>query len=146
MPTGSTLAGVTAPSGFRLGIDFGTTHTVASLQRPDGRLQPLLFASSPLIPSAVFAEPGGQLLTGQDAVRSARLDPSRYEPNVKRRIDDGTILLGTDEYPVAELIAARLDGDQVLRNQLVQRGAVVAEIGAPHSLTSFQQTLLQGLG
>jgi actin-like ATPase involved in cell morphogenesis len=76
--------------------------------RPDGRVQPLLFASSPLLPSAVFAEPGGQLLTGQDAVRSARLDPTRYEPNVKRRIDEGTILLGTTEYPVADLIAAVL--------------------------------------
>jgi actin-like ATPase involved in cell morphogenesis len=102
------LDGVTAPSGYRLGVDFGTTHTVASLERPDGRLQPLLFASSPLLPSAIFAEPGGHLLTGQDAVRSARLDPTRYEPNVKRRIDDGTILLGTDQYPVAELIAAVL--------------------------------------
>jgi actin-like ATPase involved in cell morphogenesis len=104
----STLAGVTAPSGFRLGIDFGTTHTVAALARPDGRVQSLLFASSPLLPSAIFAEPGGHLLTGQDAVRSARLDPTRYEPNVKRRIDEGTILLGTDEYPVVDLIAAVL--------------------------------------
>lgn len=99
---------MTATSGFRLGIDFGTTHTVASLVRPDGRVQPLLFASSPLLPSAIFAEPDGQLLTGQDAVRSARLDPTRYEPNVKRRIDEGTILLGSTEYPVADLIAAVL--------------------------------------
>ena len=94
--------------GVRLGIDFGTTHTVAVLARPDGRVQPLLFASSPLLSSAVFAEPDGRLLTGQDAQRSARLDPARYEPNVKRRIDEGTILLGTAEYPVVELIAAVL--------------------------------------
>ena len=99
---------MTAAFGFRLGVDFGTTHTVASLVRPDGRVQPLLFASSPLLPSAVFAEPDGQPLTGQDAVRSARLDPTRYEPNVKRRIDEGTVLLGTTEYPVADLIAAVL--------------------------------------
>jgi molecular chaperone DnaK (HSP70) len=78
----------------RLGIDFGTTHTVAALTRPDGRIQPLLFASSPLLSSAVFAEPDGRLLTGQDAERGARLDPSRYEPNVKRRIDEGTRPVG----------------------------------------------------
>jgi molecular chaperone DnaK (HSP70) len=53
------MGGVTAPAGFRLGIDFGTTHTVASLARPDGRVQSLLFASSPLLPSAVFAEAAG---------------------------------------------------------------------------------------
>ena len=97
-----------ALSGFRLGVDFGTTHTVAFLGWPDGRLQPLLFASSPLLPSAVYADPGGQVLTGQDAVRSARLDPTRYEPNVKRRIDDGSILLGAETYQVVDLIAAIL--------------------------------------
>ena len=95
-------------TGFRLGIDFGTSHTVAVLVWPDGRAKPLLFDGSPLLPSAVYWEPAGGLATGRDAVHSARLDPSRYEPNPKRRIDHGTVLLGGLELPVVGLIAAVL--------------------------------------
>jgi len=91
-----------------LGIDYGTSNTVAMLGWPDGRRRPLLFDGSPLLPSAVYAETDGRLLTGADAVRSARTDPGRYEPHPKRRIDDGTLLLGDTEYPVAELLAATL--------------------------------------
>ena len=93
--------------GVGLGIDFGTTHTVAAVTTPDGRTQPLLFDSSPLLSSAVFAE-DSRMLVGQDAERSARLDPTRFEPNPKRRIDDGNVLLGPNEYPVPEVIAAVL--------------------------------------
>ncbi|MGH3715735.1 MAG: Hsp70 family protein [Micromonosporaceae bacterium] len=94
--------------GFRLGIDFGTSHTVAILRWPDGRAKPLLFDSSPVLPSAVYAEPSGSLATGRDAVHSARIDPTRFEPNPKRRIDDGTTLLGDAEFKVCDLIAAVL--------------------------------------
>jgi actin-like ATPase involved in cell morphogenesis len=92
----------------RLGIDFGTTHTVAVLETADGRAQPLLFDSSPLLSSAVYADTDGRLLTGRDGERSARLDPTRYEPNPKRRIDEAAILLGNDEFPVPRVIAAVL--------------------------------------
>ena len=92
----------------RLGIDFGTTHTVAVIEIADGRAQPLLFDSSPLLSSAVFADAGGRLLTGRDGERSARLDPTRYEPNPKRRIDEAIILLGNDEYPLPRVISAVL--------------------------------------
>jgi hypothetical protein len=93
--------------GARLGIDFGTTHTVAVLETADGRVEPLLFDSSPLLSSAVYASPDGRLLTGRDGERYARLDPTRYEPNPKRRVDEATILLGR-EYPVPQVIAAVL--------------------------------------
>jgi hypothetical protein len=92
----------------RLGIDFGTTHTVAVLETPDGRAQPLLFDSSPLLSSAVYADTDGRLLTGRDGVRNAGLDPTRYEPNPKRRIDEAAVLLGTEEFPVQRLVAAVL--------------------------------------
>ena len=36
-----------------LGIDFGTSNTVGMLRLTDGRLRPLLFDGSPLLPSAV---------------------------------------------------------------------------------------------
>ncbi|MFG2037294.1 Hsp70 family protein [Dactylosporangium sp. NPDC048998] len=92
----------------QLGVDLGTTHTVAALTAADGRSQPLLFDASFLLPSSVYAEVDGHLLVGRDAERSARLDPSRYEPNPKRRVDDGTVLLGQREYAVSDLLAAVL--------------------------------------
>jgi hypothetical protein len=93
---------------MRLGVDFGTSHTVAVLSRSDGRADPLLFDSSPLLPSAVFADPGGALLTGRDAERSARLDPAAFEPHPKRRIDDVGLFLGGRDVPVVALVEAVL--------------------------------------
>ncbi|WP_426513498.1 Hsp70 family protein [Dactylosporangium sp. McL0621] len=81
---------------------------MAVLLAPDGRTRPLLFDGSPLLASAVFAEPGSDLLVGADAVRAAVGFPAGFEPNPKRRIDDGTVWLGEAEYPVVELIAAVL--------------------------------------
>ncbi|WP_082772328.1 Hsp70 family protein [Actinoplanes sp. TFC3] len=91
-----------------LGVDFGTSNTVAVARWPDGRARPILVDGSPLLPSAVYAEPGGALLVGRDAVHSARRDPARYEPNPKRRIDDDLVLLGEREVPIVDLIAAVL--------------------------------------
>jgi hypothetical protein len=51
-------------SGFRLGVDFGTSHTVAALADPDGRIRSLLFDGSPLLASAVAVGPGAELLVG----------------------------------------------------------------------------------
>ncbi|BCB89938.1 Hsp70 family protein [Phytohabitans suffuscus] len=91
-----------------LAIDFGTSHTVAVLARDGGRFEPLLFGASPLLPSAVFAAADGRLLVGHDADRSARVDPARYEPNPKRRLDDGALLLGDAEVAVVDACAAVL--------------------------------------
>ena len=66
-------------AGARIGIDFGTSHTVALMAWPDGRVRPLLFDGSPLLPSSVYAQPDGRLLVGRDAVHAARVDPSRFE-------------------------------------------------------------------
>src|SRR3954452_24418443 len=96
------------PKRHALGVDFGTSNTVAVARWPDGRARPILVDGSPLLPSAVYAEPGGQLIVGRDAVHSARLDPARFEPNPKRRIDDQLVLLGRREVPVVDLIAAVL--------------------------------------
>ncbi|GGQ38514.1 Hsp70 family protein [Couchioplanes azureus] len=91
-----------------LGVDFGTSNTVAVARWPDGRARPILVDGSPLLPSAVYAEPSGLVLVGRDAVHSARRDPARFEPNPKRRIDDGLVLLGERELPVVDLIAGVL--------------------------------------
>ncbi|MFC4067762.1 Hsp70 family protein [Actinoplanes subglobosus] len=96
------------PKRYALGIDFGTSNTVAVARWPDGRARPILVDGSPLLPSAVFADSEGNLLVGRDAVHSARLDPARFEPNPKRRVDDGLVLLGEREFETVELIAAVL--------------------------------------
>ncbi len=75
---------------------------------PDGRVRPLLFDGSPLLPSAVCVEPDGRLLTGRDAMHAARVDPARFEGSPKRRVDDGTVLLGERELGVPVLVAAVL--------------------------------------
>lgn len=95
-------------SGFRLAVDFGTTHTVAMLSEPTGRVRSLLFDGSPLLQSAVLAAADGRLHAGIDAVRLSAVDPGAFEPNPKARIDEATVLLGTWEVAVVDLIAAVL--------------------------------------
>jgi WD40 repeat protein/actin-like ATPase involved in cell morphogenesis len=93
---------------FRLGIDFGTSNTVAMLASGE-RIRPLLFDGSPLLASAVFAGAGSrELLVGADAVRAAVGSPSGLEANPKRRISDRTVWLGERDWPVVDLIAAVL--------------------------------------
>ncbi|MGI5243847.1 Hsp70 family protein [Dactylosporangium sp. CA-139066] len=103
---------------YRLGIDLGTSTTVAVLAVPSGGpVRPLLFDASPLLSSAVFAGAGPELLTGLDAERAATAQPAGLEANPKRRIDDGTVWLGEREYPIAEVLAAvlRRVGDEARR-------------------------------
>jgi actin-like ATPase involved in cell morphogenesis len=95
-------------SGYRLGIDFGTSNTVAVVGRPRAAVRLLLFDGAPSLPSAVFADPAA-LLVGRDAAHAARTNPEAFEPYPKRRVDDGAVLLGDREIPVTELIGAVLD-------------------------------------
>ena len=97
-----------ADPSYRLGIDYGTSTTVAMLQSPDGRIRPLLFDGSPLLSSAVLLGQDGHLHTGRDAAHLARSFPERLEPNPKRRVGDGYILLGDSELEVRDLVAASL--------------------------------------
>ncbi|RLK13226.1 putative pyrroloquinoline-quinone binding quinoprotein [Micromonospora sp. M71_S20] len=94
--------------GYALGVDLGTSHTVAVLRRPDGHTRPLLVDGQPIIPSGVYADTDGLLHAGRDAQRLARTDPGRYEPNPKRRIDEPAVMLGGRRYPPADLLAATL--------------------------------------
>jgi hypothetical protein len=89
-------------------VDFGTSNTVAMLDRPDGSVTPLLFDSSPLLSSAVHVGTETALLTGADAERAALAHPDGLEPNPKRRVDDVTTWLGEREHAVVDLVAAVL--------------------------------------
>lgn len=97
-----------AVAGFAVGVDLGTSNTVAVMRWPDGRTRPLLFDGAPVMPSGVFANEMGYLIVGQDAQRLARQDPACFEPNPKRRIDEPTVLLGTREFETADLLGALL--------------------------------------
>ncbi|MEU5903463.1 Hsp70 family protein [Micromonospora sp. NPDC047467] len=94
--------------GFALGVDLGTSNTVAVLRWPDGRTRPLLMDGQPVSPSGVYADPEGTLHAGWDARRLAQADPARFEPNPKRRVDEPAVLLGDRSYLPAELLAAVL--------------------------------------
>lgn len=91
-----------------LSIDFGTTNTVAALAVDGGPARTISVDGAWSFPSAVFVAADGVVSVGRDALRQARLDPARFEPNPKRRIDDGEVLLGDRAVPVVELIAAVL--------------------------------------
>src|SRR2546429_309098 len=95
-----------SPAGFALGIDFGTSSTVALLRWPDGRVKPLMFDSSPLLPSAVFGAPDGSFEVGADALHRGRFAPACLERNPKRRGGGGAGLLGGSEVAGADPFAA----------------------------------------
>jgi molecular chaperone HscA len=94
-------------STLRLAIDLGTSHTVAVVRRGDEALRPLLFDGSPVLPSAIFSDPP-RLHVGRDAERMAMTDPSRFEPHPKRRVDEGSVLLGNTEVAVVDMFVALL--------------------------------------
>ena len=114
-----------------LAIDFGTSNTVAALAVDGQAARTVTFDASPLLPSAVFLGNDAQLTTGREALRQARLDPTRFEPNPKRRIDDGQILLGTQVIQVVDVIAAVLKTVAAeVRRQL--GGAIADEVRLTH--------------
>ncbi|GIJ70793.1 hypothetical protein Voc01_057100 [Virgisporangium ochraceum] len=116
--------------GYRLGIDFGTSHTVAVLRRDDGMTTPLLFDSSPLLASGVSAGTDSSLLTGADAQRAAVTYPGGYEPSPKRLVDDATVWLGDREFAVVEVVAAVLD--RVTREARRVAGGPPAQVVVTH--------------
>jgi actin-like ATPase involved in cell morphogenesis len=112
---GTARLGYPALVAHRLAIDLGSSNTVAMWQGPDGQVRPLLFDGNELLPSAVCVDPTGAMVVGRDAERLARADPAAYEPCPKRRVDDGTVLLGGHAMDVRDLLAAVLSRAAELR-------------------------------
>lgn len=92
----------------RLAVDLGTTHTVAVVRRGGQQPRALLFDGTPLLSSGVFVDAAGTPHTGRDAQRLGAAEPHRFEPHPKRRVDEGSVLLGEHEVPVEQLLAASL--------------------------------------
>src|SRR5581483_10618015 len=94
---------------WQLGIDFGTSYTVAATEtagtvavvdvESDGRAR---------IPSAVLLNDDGTLLTGMQAQDEAVFAPECYEPTPTRLLGEGTLVLGDQELPITDLVAAVL--------------------------------------
>ncbi|HVK20689.1 MAG TPA: Hsp70 family protein [Actinokineospora sp.] len=91
-----------------LSVDLGTSNTVAVLSAHGRPPRVVDVDGASMMPSAVFAAEDGGLVVGRDAERRARLDPSRFEPNPKRRVDEGTLLLGDTVVPVTDALAGVL--------------------------------------
>ncbi|GAA2799977.1 Hsp70 family protein [Saccharopolyspora taberi] len=91
-----------------LSVDLGTSNTVAVLSAHGRPPRVVEVDGSATMPSAVFAAEDGAIIVGREAERRARLDPSRYEPNPKRRVDEGTLLLGESIITVTDALAAVL--------------------------------------
>jgi actin-like ATPase involved in cell morphogenesis len=100
-----------------LSVDLGTSNTVAVLSAHGRPPRVVEVDGSATMPSAVFAAEDGTIVVGREAERRARLDPSRFEPNPKRRVDEGTLLLGTTVVTVSEALSAvlRRVGDETSR-------------------------------
>ncbi|MFJ9781564.1 Hsp70 family protein [Amycolatopsis sp. NPDC101161] len=100
-----------------LSIDFGTSSTVGVLSAFGRGPRAIEVDGSVTMSSAVFVNDDGLLVVGQDAERRARLDPSRFEPNPKRRIDEGTLDLGGTTVEITDAFAAvlRRMGEEAVR-------------------------------
>ena len=96
-------------SGWQLGVDLGTTNTVAAVRRGESVTTVDIESSgSSRMPSSVFLTETGELLVGTAAAHQAVFSPERFEPTPKRAIGEGEIFLGDRLVPVTELIAGIL--------------------------------------
>jgi type VII secretion-associated protein (TIGR03931 family) len=93
---------------LHVAVDFGTSSTCVALSVHGREPQVVVFDGQPLVPSAVFAAADGTLFVGHEAERQAAVDPSRYEPHPKRRIDEGELLFGTSVLRVSDVVRAVL--------------------------------------
>lgn len=93
---------------LRVAVDFGTSSTCIAVSVRGREPQVVAVDGAPLMSSGVYAAPDGTLFVGQEADRQAAVDPSRYEPHPKRRIDEPELLLGANVYKVRDAIRAVL--------------------------------------
>lgn len=108
----------------RVAVDFGTSSTCVAVSVDGHEPQVVVVDGQPLASSAVFAAPDGTLFVGLAAERQAAIDPARYEPHPKRRIDEGELLLGDTVLTVHHVVRAVLSR-AVAEAARVAGGAVI---------------------
>ncbi|MFC5065327.1 Hsp70 family protein, partial [Actinomycetospora atypica] len=102
-------------SGYRLGIDLGTTYTAAAISRRTGsgetwsepEIVPL-GSRSASVASVLYLGADGTELLGEAAERRALTEPDRVVRQVKRRIGDDVPLVVGDAVHTAHELAARM--------------------------------------
>jgi hypothetical protein len=122
--------------GVRVAVEYGTEHTVAVLEWPDGRRETVLFDGLSLLPSAVYAD-GESLLAGRDAARAVGLDPARYLASPRRHVADVEVRLGDRSWPaqlgatVEQLVMTHPGSWGAARRERLATAAVAAGLPAP---------------
>ncbi|HEX2133329.1 MAG TPA: Hsp70 family protein, partial [Actinophytocola sp.] len=116
---------------LRVAVDFGTSSTCVAVSVRGREPQVVAVDGHPLMSSAVYADPDGTLFVGQEADRHAAVDPSRYEPHPKRRIDERELLLGASVVPVRDAVRAVL-ARAVAEARRVAGGAAVDQLVLTH--------------
>ncbi|GAB1508505.1 type VII secretion-associated protein [Actinophytocola sp. KF-1] len=116
---------------MRVAVDFGTSSTCVAIAVAGREPQVVTVDGLPLMSSAVYAGPDGDLFVGQEAERQAAVDPSRYEPHPKRRIDETELLLGASVVKVRDVIRAVLVR-AVAEARRVGGGAAVEQLVLTH--------------
>ena len=111
------MSNVSGP--WTLGIDFGTTFTVAAVHHRD-RTEVLEIDGQRRFPSAVFLEEDGSVVVGTSAERRGAAAPERFERTPKRYLDVGQppIALGGHLVDVIALVAAVL---RVVREEAIRQ-------------------------
>lgn len=130
--------------GWTLSIDFGTTNTAAAYALEGQHPRPVrLTTAGDTIPSAVLAGPSG-ILVGPDAIRSMRVWPEAYLESPKLLIGQDAALLGDQEVPVVDLVAAVLG--RVARKAAQFAGSEVpgeVALTHPHDWATPRKTALR---
>ncbi len=116
---------------YEVGIDLGTTYTAAAVHR-DGRSAIFPLGSrAAAIPSVVYLKEGGEVLTGEAAVRRAITEPERVAREFKRRLGDTTpIIVGGTPYSSEALMARVLKA--VLEQIEIREGSAPSRIAISH--------------
>jgi actin-like ATPase involved in cell morphogenesis len=96
-------------TGWSLGIDLGTSYTVAAVASADAvTVVDVESSGRDRIPSCVFLTEEGDLLVGMAAKHQSVFAPERFEPTPKRSFGEGELFLGDRLVAVADLAAAIL--------------------------------------
>ncbi len=91
-----------------LGVDFGTSFSVAALRSDGGAPELVRFGRDLRMSSAVMVTDDGSLAVGVGVERRAADAPERVERTPKQRLGDGLVVLGDHEFKDVELVAAVL--------------------------------------
>lgn len=122
---------ILGPSRLGVAVDFGTSSTCTALSVDGDPPQVVPVDGAPLLASAVYAAPDGTVFVGAEAERQAAVDPTRFEPHPKRRIDEGELLLGDTVLAVVDAIAVVL-ARAVGEARRVAGGRVVDQLVLSH--------------